>query len=55
MVAIAVLLLLHTPLPEAGSLSAVMEPMQTLILPEMGAGAALMFTVAVVLQPVGNV
>ena len=52
--AITVLLLLHTPVPD-GSLNRAVEPIQTVILPAIAAGAELMVTVAIVLQPAGSV
>ena len=48
------LLLLHVPLPVA-SLSVVVRPTQTFIVPVMAAGSGLMVTMVVLIQPVGNV
>jgi hypothetical protein len=53
-VAIAVLLLFHTPLPE-GSLNNAVDPIQIAIVPVMAAGATLTVTVAETLQPPGKV
>ena len=53
-VAIAVLLLLHTPGPDA-SVNAMVAPGQTGILPVTGNGGAITWTVAVATQVVGAV
>jgi hypothetical protein len=52
--AIAVLLLLHRPLP-GGSLKVVADHIQMPIFPVIADGAELMATVAVVAQPAGKV
>ena len=52
-VAIAVLLLLHEPLPDA-LLNVVVKPTHTFAMPEMAVGNGLIVTTDVALQPVGN-
>jgi len=54
MVAMVVLLLLHTPLPD-GSVSVVAEPVHIARPPVMPAGAELIVTIVVVLHPAGSV
>lgn len=53
-VAAVVLPLLHVP-PAGLSLSVVVMPVHTLLLPETGTGVVLIITVVVAAQPVGKV